>query len=143
MEALMDHAIIDINTVTDHFKALSSVVPLHAIHTEQDYDKAVSVLNLLLDAGAANEAHPLSDLVDTLGTLIGEYEDIHYQPEKVSPVDMLRFFMTQHNLTQSNIPEIGTQGVVSEILSGKRNLNVRQIYAISQRFNVPAHLFMQ
>lgn len=101
------------------------------------------MLNLLLDAGAANEAHPLSDLVDTLGTLIGEYEDIHYQPEKVSPVDMLRFFMTQHNLTQSNIPEIGTQGVVSEILSGKRNLNVRQIYAISQRFNVPAHLFMQ
>lgn len=141
MEALMD-AVIDINTVTGHFKALSSVVPLHAIHTEQDYDKAVSVLNVLLDAGAANEAHPLADLVDTLGTIIGEYEDMHYQPEKVSPIDMLRFFMTQHNLTQSSFPEIGTQGVVSEILSGKRKLNVRQIRALSERFNVPAHLFI-
>lgn len=140
MEALMDRAVI--NEVTAHFAALSSIVPLHTIHTEREYDKAVSALNMLLDAGAANETHPLADLANTLGTLIGEYEDSHQQPEKISPVDMLRFLMTQHSLTQSNFPEIGTQGVVSEILNGKRDLNVRQIRAVSQRFNVPSHLFI-
>lgn len=141
METLMDHAVI--NEVTAHFRALSSVVPLHTIHTGHDYDKAVSVLNMLLDAGAANETNPLADLANTLGALIGEYEDSHHQSEKVSPVNMLRFFMAQHNLTQSNFPEVGTQGVVSEILNGKRELNIRQIRAISKRFNVPAHLFVQ
>jgi HTH-type transcriptional regulator/antitoxin HigA len=29
--------------------------------------------------------------------------------------------MDEHELTQSDLPEIGSQGVVSEILSGKRD----------------------
>jgi HTH-type transcriptional regulator/antitoxin HigA len=40
------------------------------------------------------------------------------------------------------LPEIGTQGVVSEILSGKRELNVRQIRALAERFNVPPGVFV-
>jgi len=35
--------------------------------------------------------------------------------------------MDQHGLTQSDLPEIGSQGVVSEILSGKRELNARRL----------------
>jgi HTH-type transcriptional regulator/antitoxin HigA len=35
--------------------------------------------------------------------------------------------MEQHGLKQTDLREIGSQGVVSEILSGKRDLNVRQI----------------
>ncbi|WP_269766614.1 hypothetical protein [Methylovulum psychrotolerans] len=40
------------------------------------------------------------------------------------------------------MPEIGSQGVVSEILRGKRQLNVRQIQALSQRFKVSAQVFL-
>ena len=36
----------------------------------------------------------------------------------------------------ARLPEIGSQGVVSEILSGKRELNVRQIRALAARFHV-------
>jgi len=32
--------------------------------------------------------------------------------------------------------EIGSQGVVSEILNGKRQLNMRQIQALSKKFNI-------
>ncbi len=108
----------------------------------QDYDKAVRVLNQLLEAGAGDEEHPLHDLFNTLGSLIAEYDDTHYPQEPVSPVDVLRFLMEQHQLSQSGLPEIGTQGVVSEILSGKRELNVRQIRALAQRFSVPASVFI-
>jgi HTH-type transcriptional regulator/antitoxin HigA len=50
--------------------------------------------------------------------------------------------MEEHNLSQSNFPEIGTQGVVSEILSGKRQLNLRQVKSLSKRFNVSPSVFI-
>lgn len=140
MEALMDRAVVA--EITSHFQALSAIVPLHTIQSAQDYDAAVASLNQLLDAGAANEQHPLADLVNTLGALISEYDDAQYPPQDVSPVAMLRFLMEQNQLTQSSLPEIGSQGVVSEILNGKRDLNVRQIKSLSHRFHVPASVFV-
>jgi len=50
--------------------------------------------------------------------------------------------MTQHGLRQGDLPELGSQGVVSEILSGKRELNVRQIRALGERFGVSAATFL-
>jgi HTH-type transcriptional regulator/antitoxin HigA len=140
MEAVMDITVVA--EITTHVQALSSVIPLHPIRTESDYEKAVAALNQLLDAGAANEKHPLADLANTLGALIGEYDDVHYPAQDVSPLAMLRFLMDQNHLTQSDLPEIGTQGVVSEILNGKRDLNVRQIKALAGRFHVPPGTFV-
>ncbi|MBC7502374.1 MAG: transcriptional regulator [Herminiimonas sp.] len=137
--------IIDRDTVaeiTSHFKALTSVIPLHPIRSEGEYDKAVATLNQLLDAGVANEGHPLADLVNTLGSLISDYDDAHYSIEKVAPMEVLRLLMNQHELGQSDLPEVGSQGVVSEILRGKRELNVRQIKALSERFHVPTSVFI-
>lgn len=140
MEALMEKEIID--AMTTHFMALSAVIPLRPIRNETDYDNAVAKLNQLLDAGAADENHPLANLVDTLGSLIGEYDDTHYALKNVTPVDTLRFLMKEHGLSQSDLPEVGTQGVVSEILSGKRELNLRQIKALSQRFSTGPAAFL-
>ncbi len=140
MEAGIDRqAMNDINT---HFQALSALVPMRAIHTEADYEKAIAILNQLLDAGAADESSPLADLTNVLGSLVADYEDAQNPVQKVPPLATLRFLMQQHQLTQANLPEIGTQGVVSEILSGKRELNVRQIKKLAERFQVPAAVFI-
>jgi len=50
--------------------------------------------------------------------------------------------MEEHDLTQGDLPEISSQGVVSEILSGKRELNVRQIRALASRFQVSPAVFI-
>ena len=140
MEALMDRSVVA--EIVSHFQALWSVIPLHAIRNESDYNKAVIAMNQLLDAGAADEQDPLADLVDTSGALISEYDDVHYPAQDVPPSAVLRLLMDQHHLTQSGLPELGTQGVVSEILSGKRDLNVRQIKVLAKRFNVPPSVFI-
>jgi antitoxin component HigA of HigAB toxin-antitoxin module len=44
-----------------------------------------------------------------------------------NPIDALNALMEEHGLKQSDLSEIGSQGVVSGILFGKRQLNVRQI----------------
>ncbi|MFY0104116.1 helix-turn-helix domain-containing protein, partial [Acinetobacter baumannii] len=83
-----------------------------------------------------------ADLVDTLGSLIAEYDDKHFPLQQVSPIEVLQFLMEQHQLTQSDLPEIGSQGVVSEILRGKRDLNLRQVKALAERFGVGPAVFI-
>ena len=99
-------------------------------------------MNRLLDLGAADENHPLANLVATMGELIGDYDDAHYPIPEVTGVEMLKFLMEQHGLKQGDFPEIGTQGVVSEIISGKRDLNVRHVKKLKLRFGVSADAFV-
>ncbi|MCB9111330.1 MAG: helix-turn-helix domain-containing protein [Anaerolineales bacterium] len=120
----------------------ASISPLLTIRNEKDYDAAIEHLNELLDEIGTDEKHPLYSLLDTLGTLIHAYEEEHYPIPEVGGAEVLRFFMEEHGLTQSDLPEVGSQGVVSEILNGKRELNVRQIKALSEKFNVSAAVFL-
>ena len=141
MEAVIDRQAAD--ELAGHFAAISKLVPLRPIRAEADYEAAVASLNGLLDAGAADEAHPLADLAATLGELIGDYDATHYRAKDMAPSDMLRFLMDQHGLKQSDLAqELGSQGVVSEILNGKRELNIRRMRALAVRFSVPVAAFV-
>ena len=87
-------------------------------------------------------AIPLMGLVDIVGDLIEDYEtDQHPLPE-TSGVEALKFLIAQHGLKKGDLAEIGSQGVVSEILTGKRELNVRQVRALSARFGMSATTFL-
>lgn len=123
-------------------KSWSTLEPLLAIRNEEDYIQSVEQLNYLIDAIGTNDQHPLYSLLDTLGILIEVYEEEHVAIPDVSGVEVLKYFMEEHSLTQSDFPEIGSQGVVSELLSGKRELNLRQIQALSQRFHVSPAVFI-
>ena len=50
--------------------------------------------------------------------------------------------MREHGLRQTELPEIGSQGVVSEVLAGKRELNTRQIGRLARRFGVSSAVFI-
>lgn len=121
-----------------HWQALS---PLFTIHSDEAYHNAVVRLNRLLDEVGSDEAHPLYELLDTLGVLIHAYEEQHFPLAQVTGSDVLTYLMEEHGLTQAELPEVGSQGVVSEILRGKRELNVRQIRALSHRFGVSPAVF--
>ena len=111
-------------------------------HTEKDYENLVSLLDSLIDEVGENEDHPLSSLMETIGNLIETYEKNNVPQAFGSPTDTLRYLMAEHGLKQSDLPEIGSQGVVSEIIKEKRNLNIRQIKALSARFGVSPLVFM-
>lgn len=119
-----------------------NISPLLTIRSEREYNAAVKRLNELLDEIGNNEKHPLYGLLDTLGTLIHVYEEEHYPIPDATGAEILRFLMDEHGLTQSDLPEIGSQGVVSEILNDKRELNVRQIRLLAQRFKVSSAVFL-
>lgn len=111
-------------------------------HNEKEYDRLVSLLDSLIDEVGDNETHPLASLMETLGSLIETYEGRNISEIEGNPIDALKALMVEHGLKQSDLSEIGSQGVISEILSGKRQLNIRQIKILSKRFNVSPAVFV-
>ena len=134
----MEAQLKDIASVWPQIKNIFSVP-----HTETEYDNIVSMLDNLIDEVGENEAHPLSSLMESLGNLIETYENKNTTTLSSNPTESLRFLMEEHNLKQSELPEIGSQGVVSEILKGTRNLNIRQIKKLSSKFNISPLVFIQ
>ena len=111
-------------------------------HNEKDYNNLVNLLDSLIDEVGNNESHPLSSLMETIGSLIEAYESKNYPDIEGDPINALKTLMEEHGLKQSDLPEIGSQGVVSEIISGKRQLNVRQLKLLSERFKVSPVVFV-
>ena len=118
------------------------VEPVLTVRTEADYARAVARLNDLLDEVGDDTTHPLYGLLDTLGTVVRAYEEEHVTLPAPTGVETLHYLMAEHGLAQSDLPEVGSQGVVSEILRGKRKLNLRQVQALAARFNVSPAVFM-
>jgi HTH-type transcriptional regulator/antitoxin HigA len=124
------------------FKRAWSVVGAGlSVKTEQDDRKAVALLDRLLDEGGDDERHPLFGFLEVLGTMVESYESDHVEIRGASGTDVLKRLMDEHGLTQSDVPEVGSQGIVSEILHGRRALNARQIKALSERFGVSPAVF--
>ena len=111
-------------------------------HNQKEYNRLVDILDGLIDEVGENESHPLASLMETLGSLIESYENQNIPVIEGSPSDALKALIDEHGLKQSDLPEIGSQGVISEILSGKRQFNVRQIKLLSKRFKVSPAVFM-
>ena len=111
-------------------------------HDERDYKRLVSLLDSLIDEVGNDGAHPLASLMETLGSLIETYEAENVPDREGNPIDALKALMEEQDLKQSDLPEIGSQGVVSEVLAGRRQLNIRQIKALSERFSVSQAVFI-
>ncbi len=125
--------------IWEQFRAATDITP---IRDEAHYARMTEVLVALLDEAQGDEAHPAMGLVDIVGDLIEDYETEHHLLPEVTGVQALKFLMQQHDLKQSDLCEIASQGVVSEILTGKRELNIRQVRALSERFGVSTATFV-
>lgn len=121
---------------------LQKIAEIKPIQNKVEYTKAAALLDELIDQTAGDENHHLADLIEVVGLLISKYEENHIKIPPASPVAILKHLMTEHNLTQADLPEIGSQGVISEILHGKRVLNLRQINALANRFSIDPSVFI-
>ena len=128
--------------VAEQYSQLRKQAPVGIIRTRAEYDRATRMLDSILDEIGEDEMHPLAELAEAISHFVEEYDERNFPVPEARGNDVLRFLMQQHGLKQSDLPEIGSQGVVSEVLSGHRELNVRHIAALARRFNVPADVFM-
>ena len=115
------------------YRRLRRFVPLGVLRSEKDFRKAKAMLDEIIDEIGQDEAHPLADLAEALALFIHSYEETHAKIREATGPEVLLSLMEGHGLTQSELPEIGSQGVVLEILSGEPELNIRQIRYLDNR----------
>jgi len=128
--------------LTQAWRELQALAPVTVIHTEQQYDRALTTLNMLIDTVGSDERHPLYDLLDTLGTLVHTYEEQHEAVPAPTNVDMLRFLMAEHDLSIADLPELGDAAVVDDILAARQPLTSPQLHALARRFGVVPETFV-
>lgn len=136
------NARIEMKRLIPAWERFRTATNIASIRDEAHYRRMAAMLEALLDVAAGDESHPAMGLVDIVGDLIEDYETQHHPLPPVTGLQALKFLMEQHGLAQSDLPEIGSQGVVSEILAGKRELNVRQVRAPGERFAVSPATFI-
>jgi len=128
-----------VETIEVHW---SHVHPLLApIEDEADYDQRVATMEELLSRADDMEADPRAQLASRIAEVVESYDEANRPAPRAGGPEVLRYLMAEHGLSQSNVPEVGPQSVVSEILSGKRDLNWRQIQALADRFGLSTDAF--
>lgn len=132
----------ELTQVIKHWRHIAPLI--HPPQNNREFNRMIKRLDELLDIVSNNENHPLIGLIDILSHFIEEYEALYYNQEqnKKTGIEALKFLIHSHHLSQSDLSEIGSQGVVSEILNGKRHLNLNQILALSKRFGVDPSTFI-
>ncbi|UVL94945.1 transcriptional regulator [Pseudomonas siliginis] len=115
---------------------------LHRPKNEDDYDALVLAIDELLEITGADESHPLMRLVDIIGDWIEEWDHTHHPMPVPSGAEMLGYMIREHSLSQSDLPGVGSESVIAEILSGKRQLNLSQARWLAQRFKVSIEVFV-
>ena len=139
----MTIAQIDTNSIAPIWDDLRHRLGLAPIHSKAQYNRMVQLMNGLVDEVGGNEKHPLADLLEIVGDLIAVYEARYYSIANAEPREVLRLLMEQNNLQQKDLAtELGSQSVVSEVLSGKREINTRQAKALAARFAVSPGAFL-
>jgi len=133
---------IEIDKIAKRYKALCELVPLKPITNKVGYEAAVEHLNQLLDAGGANQAHPLAGLVEALGELIQTYEKRHTPMPEAEPREVLRYLMTEHGLRQTDLAGMASQGTISDILAGRRGISKALAKKLAARFHVSAAVLL-
>ncbi|WP_396593921.1 type II toxin-antitoxin system HigA family antitoxin [Brevundimonas sp. R86498] len=114
---------------------------LRTLRTEAEYEAALAAVRPYFD----NEPDRGSDAAahfDALVLLIENYEQRIYPIPRASPVEVLKFVMETNHYSRSDLIEvIGSKARVSDLLNGRREINLDQIRRISRAWNIsPASL---
>lgn len=118
-------------------------VKLCVIDNERHYQAMVDFMNELVDEIGDRKTHPLMGMLDIVTSFVRDYDERKVEIPDAKPADVLRFLMQQHQLRQADLSEIfGSQSNVSEVLSGKRDINARQARLLAKRFAVSPAVFI-
>ena len=76
-------------------------------------------------------------------TLIEDYEAENYPMEKSAPYEISQYLMESNGTRQTDlVGVIGSSGVVSEVINGKRSISKAQAKALGEYFQISSSLFI-
>lgn len=129
-------------------EALAQVPFIIQIHCQEDYDRAMALMDELVDDYDANK-----QLIELLSTSIERWEeqaeefaDFNAAVASTEPgIAVLKTLMSQYNLGVADLPELGSKANVSKLLNAAdgKKLTRQHIEALSKRFALSPALFFE
>jgi HTH-type transcriptional regulator/antitoxin HigA len=115
----------------------------HYPKTPKEYEVLCDFAYQISDSLEKKKNKDQQAMLDIVTLLIDDYQRKNYNFEKQDPVSVLKFLIEDHGLVQKDLnKEIGSQGIVSEVLRGKRKLNMKMAKALATRFKTSVAVFI-
>jgi HTH-type transcriptional regulator/antitoxin HigA len=117
-------------------RLLARAVP-KVIKTEEENERALAIVESLMEKGEGNMTVEEDALLELLTDLIHDFE------AKFEPHRMVAFLLEQRGLAPKDLwPVVGSKSRVSEILAGKRPMTKEQAKRVAEFFHVGVDLFI-
>ncbi|NOT63293.1 MAG: helix-turn-helix domain-containing protein [Acidobacteria bacterium] len=126
----------------EHYAQLLAAVRPSVIGSEAEYERVNTEINQLLKKGARLSPEE-NRLLELLTWLVAKYDDEHYQIPDAAAHEVIQFLMEERGLRNKDLePLLGSRGVTSEVINGKRKPSKPQIKALAEFFQVKPTLFL-
>lgn len=111
------------------------------ITTEEENERTLRIVEKLM--AVKNRTAEQNALLELLVILIEKFEDEHYQLNASTPHSILLHLMEARDLKQSDLVGVlGSKGVTSEVINGKRSISKAQAKALGEFFHLSHTLFL-
>jgi len=123
-------------------RLLAETLPA-VITNESEYDRVVVLMNKLAVIPEDRITPEQERLLDLLTLLIETYDEEHYQVPDATPHEVIQLLMQERGLRNKDLePALGSRGVTSEVISGKRKPSKTQIKKLAEFFGVAPAVFI-
>jgi len=127
--------------LADPAKMIAKGAP-HVIHNEGELEAYTNALFQL--TALENPSRSEAQAIELLTLLVERYEETHYPVPAADAVSVVRFLIERQDLTQRDlVPEFGSESAVSMFLARQRKLTLEQVRKLSERFKLPADVFVR
>jgi HTH-type transcriptional regulator/antitoxin HigA len=123
---------------------LFSEIVIKPIESDEELDRYVKLVEPYFFKSMKKELSPEEVAIyNLLSILIVEYEREHYPDTDITPLEFLKGLMELKDLKQKDLVGIiGSKGVVSEVINGKREISKAQAKALGEYFKVDYKSFL-
>ena len=118
--------------------------PLKPIAADAELNRAIEIVNELVDRGFENLTAGEEAYLDVLSDLVEKYETTHHPIPDASPVEMLKFFI-EDRITNQRAVALGSGiavSTMSEILAGRRQMNLEHMRKLAAFFKIDVGVFL-
>ena len=132
----------DLPELTLAWAALQSHASIRPIRSAADFERTHALANELSDEVGDDESHPLFSLFEIVLDLIERWEGEHVAIPDSPPHEVLRHLLEEHGLKQKDLLAIASPSLISDILSGRREISKKLAKALAARFNISIDAFV-
>jgi HTH-type transcriptional regulator/antitoxin HigA len=110
---------------------------IRTLRDEEEYQAALKAIRPYFDH-EPDPGTPQADNYDALFLLIENYEASRYPIPKAEPVAVVQHVMAANNYSQGDLASVlGSKARASQLLSGKREINLQQIRKLASKWHIP------